>query len=50
MYLILYENDVKYKIPKISQKSCTGQFLMFEVWDFDYWYLKWIYPGKRWNG
>ena len=23
---------------------------MFEVWDFDYWYLKWIHQEKRWNG
>ena len=23
---------------------------MSEVWDLDYWYLKWINQEKRWNG
>ena len=35
--LILYENDVS---------ICD----MFELWDFDYWYLKWLHQEKQWNG
>ena len=36
--LMLYENDVKLlKFGEALYKLICG---MFEVWDFDYWYLK----------
>ena len=43
--LILYENDVKL----LKFKKYRSIYDIFEVLDFDYWYLKWIHEGKRWN-
>ena len=40
--LILYENGEEGLYRTIYD--------VFGVWHFDYWYLKWIHQGKRWNG
>ena len=46
--LILYENNVKLlKFKKVLYRSICD---MFEVWDFENWYLKWICQEKQWNG
>ena len=44
--LIFYENDVKFlkfKREVLYRSVCD----MSEVWDFDYWYLKWVHQEKR---
>ena len=40
--LILYDNNVK--LLKLSHRSIYD---MFEVWDFDYWYLVWKHQEKQ---
>ena len=46
--LILYENDIKLtNLIEILDRSICD---ILEVWDFDYWYLKWIHQEKQWNG
>ena len=46
--LILYENDVK--LLKFKRSLVKSICYMFEEWDFDHWYLKWIHQQKLWNG
>ena len=46
--LILYENDVK--LLKFKRSPIYVNLSIFEVWQFDYWYLKLIHQEKRWNG
>ena len=46
--LTLYENDVKLlNLREVQYMSICD---MFEVWDLDFWYLKWMHQEKRWNG
>ena len=45
--LILYENDVKLLTFKRSLYRSISY--MFEVWDFEYWCLKWMHQRKQWN-
>ena len=40
---MLSENDGK-------RKWCKTICEMFEMWDFDYWYLRWKHQEKQWNG
>ena len=46
--LILYENDVK--LLKFMRRPVKFDLWYVWVWDFDYWYLKWIHQEQRWNG
>ena len=42
--LILYGNDIK--LLKFKRSPVKSICYMFEEWDFDYWYLKWIHQEK----
>ena len=44
--IILYENDVK--LLKFKGRPVYADMrYVCEVWDFDYWYLKWEHLEKR---
>ena len=41
----LYENEVK--LLQFKRSPYRSICDMFEVWDFDYWYLKWLHQEKQ---